>query len=190
MITLQELSRNFSYFKQQFRALAKNTSFFVKFFCVVTILGYFLSYFKTSIIAFVITPGRFLSPPSFWIWTAFTFCFIELHIWEVLADIITVGLCGKLVEALWGQLEMIKFFAVANFGVAILSSLYYLFLYMCTKNTYFLFDIQIHGMTGYIMAITVAVKQIMPDHLILRTPFVKFTNRLDTVFLISIFMFN
>lgn len=188
MITLQELSRNFSYLKQQFRALAKNTSFFVKFFCVVTILGYFLSYFKTSIIAFVITPGRFLSPPSFWIWTAFTFCFIELHIWEVLADIITVGLCGKLVEALWGQLEMIKFFAVANFGVAILSSLYYLFLYMCTKNTYFLFDIQIHGMTGYIMAITVAVKQIMPDHLILRTPFVKFTNRLKNC--IFLFKFN
>lgn len=65
-------------------------------------------------------------------------------------DIVTVGLCGKLIEPLWGAMEMMTFFAIVNFGVAVLSALFYLFLYMCTNDPDLLFDIHIHGLTGYI----------------------------------------
>lgn len=173
------LGRNLPYIKQQFSALLVNTSPSVKFICVVTIFGYVLSYSPTAVKVLSVTPGYIL-PPSFCIWTAFTFCFLELYLWEVFLDIIIVGLCGKLIEPLWGQMEMMTFFAITNLGVAILSSLYYLFVYMCTSNDSLLFEVHIHGLSGYVAAVCVAVRQIMPDLLIAKTRIGKLTNRFGT----------
>ena len=149
MAMVKSLGRNIPYLRQQFAALLGNTSTSVKFICIVVLFSYCLSYSQDAVKALSVTPG-YLLPPAFWIWTAFTFCFLEIHFWEVCVDIITVGLCGKLIEPLWGAMEMMIFFAIVNFGVAVLSTLFYLFLYMCTNNTDLLFDIHIHGLTGYI----------------------------------------
>jgi hypothetical protein len=43
-----------------------------------------------------VTPGYF-NPPHFWIWTALSHCFLEIHFWEVIVDIFTVVLVGKLI---------------------------------------------------------------------------------------------
>ncbi|XP_057331048.1 transmembrane protein 115 [Microplitis mediator] len=176
MGTMKGLGRNIPYLKQQFAALLGNTSASVKFICIVMILSYGISFMEQAIIILSVTPG-YLLPPSFWIWTAFTFCFLEIHFWEVCVDIVTVGLCGKLIEPLWGAMEMMTFFAIVNVGVGLLSASYYLFLYMCTSDPEFLFDIHIHGLTGYIAGVSVAVKQIMPDHILLKSPLGKITNR-------------
>lgn len=92
-------------------------------------------------------------------------------------DIVTVGLCGKLIEPLWGQMEMMTFFAVVNIGVAVISTTFYLLLYMCTTNTDLLFSVHIHGLAGYIAGVSVAVKQIMPDLVLIKTPLGKLSNR-------------
>ncbi|XP_055711773.1 transmembrane protein 115 [Phlebotomus papatasi] len=161
----------------------------VKFICLIIIFGYCLSYFETVADALIVTPGYFL-PPEMQIWTAFTFCFVERHLWEVLVDFATVALCGKLIEPLWGSLEMMTYFAVTNFGVVILTTTYYLFLYACTKNPLILFEVHIYGLAGYIAAVCVAVHQIMPDHLIARTPMGNFTNRNIplTLFLVAVLL--
>ncbi|CAM6031890.1 unnamed protein product, partial [Sphagnum compactum] len=78
---------------------------------------------------------------------------------------------------LWGSLEMWKFFAIVNTFVAILSSSYSLFYSMATQNSEHLYDTHIHGLAGYIAAVAVAVRQILPDHLIVKTPMGRFTNR-------------
>ncbi|XP_071443609.1 transmembrane protein 115-like isoform X1 [Hetaerina americana] len=176
MASFRAFSKNIPYLRQQFLALLGNTSASVKFICIVVFCTYFLSFSETAIRVLSVTPG-YLMPPVFWIWTAFTYCFLEIHFWEVCVDIITVGLCGKLIEPLWGAMEMMTFFAIINIGVAILSAVFYLFLYMCTFNTDLLFTVHIHGLAGYIAAVSVAVKQIMPDHLLLKTPIGKLTNR-------------
>lgn len=169
--------RNFSYIRQQFLALLDNTSGSVKFICIVIFFSYFLSFSETAVNAVSVTPGFMLPTSLFGIWTPFTFCFLEIHFWEVIVDVVTVGLCGKLIEPLWKATEMLIFFAIVNIGVAILSTLYYLLLYYCTFDTSFLFDVHIHGLAGYIAGVCVAVKQIMPDHLIFSTPIGKLTNR-------------
>lgn len=176
MTTLRAFSRNVPYIRQQFCALLGNTSTSVKFICVVVILSYCLSFSQEAVNVLSVTPG-FLMPPAFWVWTAFTFCFLELHFWEVLVDIVTVGLCGKLIEPLWGQMEMLTFFAIVNFGVAVFSTVFYFVLYMCTFNTDLLFTVHIHGLAGYIAGVAVAVKQIMPDLVLVKTPLGKITNR-------------
>ncbi|XP_058815491.1 transmembrane protein 115 [Topomyia yanbarensis] len=169
-------SNNALYLRQQFSALLGNTSSSIKFICISTLVGYLLSFSDQAVDILSVTPG-YLMPPTFWIWTIFTFFFIELHFWEVLVDLITVGLCGKLIEPSWGQMEMLQYFAITNTGVAILTSFYYLFYSMITKDAELLFDVHIHGLAGINAAVSVAVTQIMPDHLIARTPLGKFTNR-------------
>lgn len=156
-----------------------NTSTSVKFICIVTVVGYLLSFSDTAIQVLSVTPG-YLLPPSFCIWTTFTFCFLELYFWEVILDIIIVGLCGKLIEPLWGQMEFGIFFAITNIGVAVLSSMYYLFVYFCTKDDDLLFNVHIHGLSGFLAAVFVAVRQIMPDLLIAKTRMGKLTNRYVT----------
>ncbi|EAT44115.1 AAEL004497-PA [Aedes aegypti] len=182
-------SNNAMYLRQQFSALLGNTSSSIKFICISTLVGYALSFSDRAVDILSVTPG-YLMPPTFWIWTIFTFCFIELHFWEVLVDLITVGLCGKLIEPSWGQMEMLQYFAITNTGVAILTSFYYLFYSMITKDAEFLFDVHIHGLAGMNAAVSVAVTQIMPDHLIARTPLGKFSNRNVplTVVIVSIIM--
>ncbi|XP_067620819.1 transmembrane protein 115 [Eurosta solidaginis] len=169
--------RNLQYLQQQATALLHNTSPVITLICVVTGFGYLLSYSETAVRVLSVTPGKILPTAEFWIWTAFTFCFIELHWWEVLVDVTTVGLCGKMLEPLWGQFEMFKFFALTNFGVSILTTIYYLFYYAITNNPSILFDVHIHGLAGYVAGICVAVRQIMPDHLIFKTRWGKLTNR-------------
>lgn len=177
MSIFRAFSRNFPYLRQQFAALLGNTSTSVKFICAVVIFSYCLSYIDAAAVDVLsVTPG-FLMPPAFWLWTAFTFCFLEVHFWEVLADIITVGLCGKLIEPLWGQQEMLTFFAIVNLGVAVISTMFYFLLYMCTFNTDLLFTVHIHGLAGYIAGVSVAVKQIMPDLVLIKTPLGKLSNR-------------
>ncbi|KAH8263856.1 hypothetical protein KR038_002469 [Drosophila bunnanda] len=171
------LARNWPYIWQQLNALLHNTSPVITLICVVTTFGYLLSYSETAILLLSVTPGYILPNGKFWIWTAFTFCFIELHWWEVAVDVVTVGLCGKMLEPLWGQLEMFKFFALSNFGVSLLTTVYYLFYYMVTKNPTILFEVHIHGLAGYVAGICVAVRQIMPDHLIFKTRYGRLTNR-------------
>ncbi|CAD6996887.1 unnamed protein product [Ceratitis capitata] len=106
--------RNLQYLQQQFSALLHNTSPVITLICVVTGFGYLLSFSETAVRVLSVTPGKILPNAEFWIWTAFTFCFIELHWWEVLVDVITVGLCGKMLEPLWGQLEMFNWLCRRN----------------------------------------------------------------------------
>jgi len=157
-------------------ALLANTSIGVKAVSVIVLLSYCLSYSESAILALSVTPGYFW-PPHFWLWTAFTHCFLEIHWWEVLVDIVTIVLVGKLLEPLWGTLEMISFFVIINSGVALVAAVFYYFLYMVTFNTELLFEVHIHGLAGYLAGVSVAVKQAMPDHVIYRSPVGKITNR-------------
>lgn len=168
--------RNFPYFRQQFVAALGNSSVVVKFICVTVFLCYFLSFTASAVDVISVTPGFFL-PPNFRLWTAFTHCFLEVHLWQVAVDIITVGLCGKLMEPLWGALEMLIFFAIVNVSVALLCVIVYVISYMVTFNPDTLFHVHIHGLAGYIAAVAVSVKQIMPDHVLLTTPLGKMRNR-------------
>lgn len=130
----------------------------------------------TALRVLSVRPGYFW-PPHFWLWTAATHCFFEIHFWEVIIDVVTIVMVGKLLEPLWGAIEMLVFFAVVNIGVAILSAFFYYILYMVTFNTELLFDVHIHGLAGYLAGVTVAIKQVMPDHVLYRSPLGKITNR-------------
>nr|CAG4639202.1 EOG090X06Q3 [Daphnia magna] len=176
MAALKTLHRNVPYLKQQLSALLGNTSSSVKIVCLVVLIGYFISYHEPAVRFLTVTPG-YVFPPGFRIWTIFTHCFIEFHFWEVCVDVVTLGLCGKLIEPLWGKMEMLTFFTLINTSVAFFGIFFYLAIYMATFNTDVLFEVHLHGLSGYIAAVSVAVKQMMPDHVVIKTPLGKMTNR-------------
>jgi hypothetical protein len=87
-----------------------------------------------------------------------------------------VFLYGQLLEPLWGTIEMFIFFAVVNLSVAFMTTGTYLFVYLLTQDTDYLFDNYIHGMAGYLAGFAIAVKQAMPDHVLVSSPFGKLRN--------------
>nr|SVE70438.1 EOG090X06Q3 [Daphnia similis]SVE71062.1 EOG090X06Q3 [Daphnia similis]SVE71693.1 EOG090X06Q3 [Daphnia similis] len=176
MAALKTLHRNVPYLKQQLSALLGNTSSSVKIVCLLVLIGYFISYHEPAVRFLTVTPG-YVFPPGFRFWTIFTHCFIEFHFWEVCVDVVTLGLCGKLIEPLWGKMEMLTFFTLINTSVAFFGIFFYLAIYMATFNTDVLFEVHLHGLSGYIAAVSVAVKQMMPDHVVVKTPLGKMTNR-------------
>ncbi|XP_015928619.1 transmembrane protein 115 [Parasteatoda tepidariorum] len=175
-ISISIIKRNLHYLNQQLAAAFKNSSVVVKFICIVNIFCYFLSFNETAIRVISVTPG-FIIPPNFWVWTAFTHCYLETKFYLLLADVITVGLCGKLLEPLWGAMEMLTFFALVNTSVAFLSVMFYIVIFTVTSDPRYLFSVQIHGLAGYCAAVSVAVKQIMPDHVLVTFPCGKLRNR-------------
>lgn len=170
--------RNLPVIKQSLIAIIGNTGLFVKVVSIFVLIGYGVSFSDTAVHVLSVTPG-YLLPPTFWIWTAFTHCFLEIRLWQVCVDLVTLFLCGKLIEPLWGGFEMVLFFLLVNISVAFISTLFYLILYMCTSNPMVLFEVHIQGMAGYIAGLSVAVRQIMPDHVLFhtRTPLGKVSNR-------------
>lgn len=74
--------------------------------CVIGVGYLWNSFVDATLIGIVpVIPG-YLLPPHFSIWTLCTFFLVEYHFWEVLVDVVTLGLCGKLIEPLWGQIEV------------------------------------------------------------------------------------
>jgi len=102
--------------------------------------------------------------------------YLQVHCWVLVCDVAVVFLYGKLLEPLWGTLEMIIFFIIVNLTVAVLTTCTYLFLYLVTQDTDFLFDNYVHGMAGYLAGFSIAVKQAMPDHVLISSPFGKLRN--------------
>ena len=170
------VQRNLPYLKEQISAALGNSSVVVKFVCIALTLCYFFSFSDSALRFLTVTPG-YVMPPNFWVWTYFTFTFIEVHIWNVLIDLLVMVLYGKLLEPLWGALEMLIFFAVVNVGVAIATTFVYITIFFITQNTDYLFVTHIHGLAGYLAGFAVATKQVMPDHILINSPFGKLRNR-------------
>lgn len=111
--SLRSVRRNLPYIRSEMGALVGNLSLSVKSICICVICSYMLSYWQPAIDVLSVTPGHLL-PPSLRVWTLLTSPFLEIHLWEVCVDIITVGLCGKLnVKSLyfkkWKSLFLLRY---------------------------------------------------------------------------------
>lgn len=168
--------RNLPYLRAQVGAAVASTSPFVRILSCIIIVCYGLSFSSAAIDAFCVRPGLFF-PPKFRVWTFATHSFMETHWWHALVDIVIINLYGKLLEPLWGTIEMINFYLLVNTVAGIATSFIYVVIYGLTFDPSFLFEIRIHGLPGYIAAFSVAVKQIMPDHVLLNLPLGKLRNR-------------
>lgn len=155
--------------RQHFLGALASTSVVVKSISAVVLLLYLLSWVEDTPYALGVIPG-YLFPPNFWVWTLVTHGVVEVHIWDVVVSICTVMACGRLLEPLWGALELLIFFAVVNISAGVLSGLAYLLTYVATFDLQFLFAVRVHGASGFLGGVLVALKQTMGDTTVLRVP--------------------
>ncbi|CAL8281915.1 unnamed protein product [Merluccius merluccius] len=158
--------------RQHLLGAAAGASVVVKAISGVVLLLYFLSWAVDTPYALGVTPG-FLFPPNFWVWTLATHGVVEEHAWGVALSVGTVVACGRLLEPLWGALELLIFFAVVNVSAGALAGLSYLLTYVATFDLDFLFAVRIRGAACFLGGVLVALKQTMGDTTVLRVPQVR-----------------
>jgi membrane associated rhomboid family serine protease len=157
---------------QQLLGVLLNSSVIFKVFCACVLIGYLAS-FKESLTPYVtVVPGRLL-PPNFFLWTLFTHGFVEYRIIELITDWFIILLYSKMLEPLWGTIECLQFYFIITIAVAVSTAFFYLVAYAMTFQENMLFNISIHGLGGLLGALTVAIKQVMPDTIIVDVSFVR-----------------
>ncbi|KAM8930476.1 transmembrane protein 115 [Pelodytes ibericus] len=143
-------------------SMLSGSSVLVKCLWGAVLLFYLLSFWFSTERALSVTPGLLL-PPNLWLWTLVTHGLVELHFWDVLANLLlTLGASRKL-EPLWGAPELLLFYVVVSVAVGILSSLWFLSVYAATSGLYFLFSAHINGFPCFAGAALVAHKQTVGD---------------------------
>ncbi|KAJ3586449.1 hypothetical protein NHX12_012847 [Muraenolepis orangiensis] len=169
--------------RQHFLGALASTSVVVKSISAVVLLLYLLSWAVDTPYALGVTPG-YLFPPNFWVWTLATHGVVEEHIWGVAISVGTVMACGRMLEPLWGALELLIFFAVVNVSTGVLAGLSYLLTYVATFDLDFLFAVRVHGAAGFLGGVLVALKQTVGDTTVLRVPQVRLKAAPALVFLL------
>ncbi len=162
---------NSNIFKQSVTFIL-NSTISVKFFCIFVFIGYLISFKATSIQYLSVVPGKLL-PPNFFLWTLITHSFIEVRLFELFADWFIILLYSKMLEPLWGAYECIKFYFIITILVAISTAFFYFFAFALSFEEKLLFNIRIHGLGGLLGGFSVAIKQIMPDTVILNANFIR-----------------
>lgn len=157
---------------KQTLTVMRNSSLIVKAFCVCIFIGYIVSFKQSSIQYLSVIPGNLL-PPNYYVWTLFTHSFIEYRLLELIADWFIILTFTRMLEPLWGIYECVQFYFIITIVVAISTSFYYLTAFALTFNELFLFDVKIHGLGGLLGGFCVAIKQIMPDTVILNFSFMR-----------------
>lgn len=90
--------------------------------------------------------------------------------WDVALNVATVMTAGRLLEPLWGALELLVFFVVVNIAAGLLSGLSYVLAYAITFDLSYLFGVHISGTPTFLGAVLVALKQTSGDTTVLRVP--------------------
>ncbi|XP_063797442.1 transmembrane protein 115 [Pseudophryne corroboree] len=126
---------------------------------------YLLSFWADTAHVLAITPGLLL-PPNLWLWSLVTHGLVELHAWDVLANLLLTLGAGRRLEPLWGAPELLLFYGVVSLSVGILSSLCFLVAYAATSDLHFLFSARVHGFPAFAGAVLVAHKQTAGDGLV------------------------
>ncbi|XP_063282697.1 transmembrane protein 115 [Pelobates fuscus] len=143
-------------------AVLSGSSVLVKCLWGAVLLLYLISFWVSTARVLSITPGLLL-PPNLWLWSLVTHGLVEVHIWDVFANLLLTLGAGRRLEPLWGAPELLLFYGVVSVAVGILSALWYLLTYAATSDLHFLFSAHIHGFPGFAGAVLVAHKQTVGD---------------------------
>ncbi|KAM4652837.1 transmembrane protein 115 isoform 1-T2 [Discoglossus pictus] len=170
-------------------AILSGSSVLVKCLWGAVLFLYLLSFWVDTPQVLGITPGLML-PPNMWLWTLVTHGLVEVHIWDVLLNLLVTLGAGRRLEPLWGAPELLIFYGVVNVAVGVLGSLWFLMAYATTSDLHFLFNSHIHGFPSFAGAVLVAHKQTIGDGLVETHRWVRVLPQLTFVVLTVLSLIN
>lgn len=151
---------------QQIRNGLAEISWFAKLVAGLSVLFYLLS-FVTHIEGYAAAVPGYLMPPNGWLWTLGTFMFVHTSWWELLIELTMLLFSDKLLNPVWGSYEMLLFFGLTNAISVVVCALVYVFAYFASGDDNLLFGVYLHGFAAYVGGVMVAVRQSMPDNVLL-----------------------
>lgn len=110
----------------------------------------------TSVLA--VTPG-YLIPPNFWIWTLVTHQFVETNFLLFACGALCLAVNSIFLEKEWGPLKLLLYYVIVSTLSAFITAMVYIFSYMVTFNTQYLFHVHIYGMGSLLGGGLVAIRQ-------------------------------
>lgn len=142
----------------------------------VIVILYFCSFISSVFDHLCVIPAYVL-PPNLWIWTLITHSFLQSHILLVLVDLSVVFYTGIFLEPAYKPLKLGLFFLIVTVFSALSTSMVYIFLYYINGNPDYIFHTRIHGLSAYIGGLSVTIKQLVPDKVLLPLPWGKLQNK-------------
>ncbi|XP_039271107.2 transmembrane protein 115-like [Styela clava] len=149
-----------------FAGVVYNLGITAKIGCLLLSMFFMLSFLFDPLKPLGVTPG-YLIPPNFWIWTLITHPFIETNTILFICSIAFVVVGSNALEGSFGTTKLSIYYGIVCVSSAVLSALFYLFLYMLTFNIDFLFAVHVNGIGGLLGGALVAIKQAYGDHLVI-----------------------
>lgn len=89
---------------------------------------------------------------------------------------VVLTLSTTLIDPLWGRKELVRFFLSINVMVGILTTAHYIVVYSIKGDAVYLYGVRIYGLTGFLAAVCVTVKQLLPDSVVFHSSLGKFKN--------------
>uniref|UniRef100_A0A914UYD6 Transmembrane protein 115 n=1 Tax=Plectus sambesii TaxID=2011161 RepID=A0A914UYD6_9BILA len=153
------------------------SSIFCKSLLLALIIGFLLSLLSEDLYKFLAIRVHGLLPPNFHVWTVVTYGLVERNIVCLVWSVCSVHLASTLLEPVWGPIELLRFLAIVQVATAlIIPTLCFSVYVIFYKDEELLFRSAFAGFTAFDGAIFVAIKQFLPDSVLLATPMGRIKN--------------
>ena len=158
--TVEEIDRVFRILREELGVLVKTSTPTTKAIAVV-LMGSFVVHLLLGTWTaplFALVPDK--TVPR--LWNIVTSGFYEINLILVVVDVLGVLYLGRLLEPIWGTEEFIRFVFVTQSSVGTAAFVTMYVLYIATRSQFYLFA-QFSGFHGVLVALTVALRQQLPE---------------------------
>uniref|UniRef100_A0A915PNU3 Transmembrane protein 115 n=1 Tax=Setaria digitata TaxID=48799 RepID=A0A915PNU3_9BILA len=112
----------------------------------------------------------------FELWRLFTHFIVETNVFALVLLLWNLQQVASLIEPNWGMFEAIKYLTLVQVGSSLLIAVISLLTFVIAVNDTFFFNTYIFGLLSACSAVCVAIKQYLPDSILLTTPIGRIKN--------------
>ncbi|KAK0400000.1 hypothetical protein QR680_003308 [Steinernema hermaphroditum] len=162
-----------SLFTENFTSYLKNARVSFKATSVLFLIGFVISTIPVLHQAFSLTASDFF---NFQLWRLLTSHFVETNFLVLGWSLFSLYQASALLEPIWGHIELLKLFGIVQLITPFIISCMAFICYILTRNVDFYYHTYVDGFAAANTAVLVAIKQFLPDTIVLTTPIGRLKN--------------
>lgn len=150
-------------------SLLKSTRPFFQIGIILILFGGILSLFDVTYNVLTLTGSEMV---SFELWRFITHSFVERNIFLIFYYFFCLYHCSVIIEPAWASnIKLVKYFAITQLLSSFCVAMTGMLSYIAVRNYMFFYHTEISGLCAASSAVFVAVKQYLPDTILVMTPF-------------------
>ncbi|VDK56791.1 unnamed protein product [Anisakis simplex] len=128
-------------------------------------IGAFVSVFESIFNVFSLSASQMMV--SFELWRLITSVLVERNLILLIWSICCIHITSSLILPVWGHFELLKYFTIVQISSSIVITLIAFLSYVVHKNYTLFYHVQLYGCASMCAASYVAIKQFLPDTILL-----------------------